>query len=190
MTTRPPGGSARRDGTVPVLPVAVARAIVAASLAAAAGPTGAAGLAPTYGPRVVPDVPNVVVARPGVVPGDAHWQTLFVLHCSGCHRADGSGHARSVPDLRDNLGHFMATPEGRRFVLQVPGVKQARVSDEEVAQLTNWMLRTFAPDNVPPGTRPYGAEEVRAARRSALADVSGERRRVVAALRARGLDAR
>jgi hypothetical protein len=138
----------------------------------------------------VPDTPNVIAARPGSVPGDAHWQSLFVLHCSGCHGADGAGHAGSVPDLRGNLGHFMATPEARRFVLQVPGVAQARIADHEVAELTNWMLRRFSPSTVPAGFLPYRASEVRDARRDRLADVSGERRRIVAALREQGVDAR
>jgi len=167
-----------------------ARLACAAVLASALGMAGAAGLAPSPGPRVVPDTPNVVAARPGTVPGDGHWQTLFVLHCSGCHGADGAGHAGSVPDLRDNLGRFVSTPEGRRFVLQVPGVAQARIADGEVAELTNWMLRRFSPSTVPAGFRPYEAAEVREARRARLADVSGERRRIVAALQAQGIDAR
>ena len=190
MTGRPHGRSARRDGTVPTRWALSVRAVGAGALAAAAGATGAAGLAPTYGPRVVPEVPNVVAARPGTVPGDSHWQTLFVLHCSGCHRADGAGHAGSVPDLRDNLGRFVSTPEGRRFVLQVPGVAQARITDLEVAALTNWMLRRFSPATVPADFRPYDAIEVNEARRARLADVSGERRRIVAALREQGIDAR
>lgn len=168
---------------------AVARAVALASLFAAAS-ASAAGLAPTAGPRVVPDVPNVVATAPGAPRGDAHWQTLFVLHCSGCHGADGAGRAGSVPDLRDNLGRLVSSAEGRRFVLQVPGVAQARIGDDEVASLTNWMLQRFSPATVPAGFQPYGTDEVREARRERLADVSGERRRVVTALQARGIDAR
>lgn len=167
----------------------VAGLVVAAAIAAAAPSAIAAGLAPTAGPRVVPDVPNVVAPAPGTPPGDAHWQSVFVLHCSGCHGADGAGRAGAVPDLRDNLGRLVSSPEGRRFVLQVPGVAQARLSDGDVAALTNWMLRRFSPATVPAAFPPYDSTEVRDARRERLADVSGERRRVVAALRARGIDA-
>lgn len=162
----------------------------AAALGVFASPAPAAGLAPTAGPRIVPDTPNVVATAPGAPRGDAHWQTLFVLHCSGCHGADGAGRAGAVPDLRDNLGRFVSSPEGRRFVLQVPGVAQARLADDEVAALTNWMLRRLSPSTVPAGFRPYDTVEVRDARRERLADVAGERRRVVAALQAQGIDAR
>jgi hypothetical protein len=68
-----------------------------------------------------------------------------------------------VPDLRGNLGRFLATPEGRRFVPQVPGIANARMSV---------------------------ADEVRGARGAVPADATGERRRIVAALRERGLDVR
>lgn len=120
---------------------------------------------------------------------EAHWAVQFLLHCSGCHGANGAG-VGSVPDLRGNLGHFLAAPEGRRFVLQVPGVANARMSDADLAQLANWMVRRFAPDTMPEDFRPYDADEVRAARGAVPADVAGERRRVVAALRERGLDVR
>ena len=72
----------------------------------------------------------------------------------------------------------------------MPGVAQARIADGEVAELTNWMLRRFSPSTVPVGFLPYQASEVRDARRDRLADVSGERRRIVAALREQGVDAR
>jgi mono/diheme cytochrome c family protein len=140
------------------------RRVVAALLAAALAPAAAAG-------------------------DDARWATQYLLHCSGCHGANGAG-VGSVPDLRGNLGHFLATPEGRRFVLQVPGMANARMSDADLAQLSNWMVRRFAPDTMPRDFRPYEAAEVRAARSAVPADVTGERRRVVAALRERGLDVR
>lgn len=163
--------------------VAVLAAAVAAAVAAAPGPTIAADPPGGTDPS---RTPGAAGAPP---PGDARWATTFLLHCSGCHGTDGRG-VGSVPDLRGNLGHLLSIPDGRRFVLQVPGVANARLSDADLAQLTNWMARTFAPATTPKDFRPFDADEVRAARRSVPADVAGERRRVVAALRERGIDAR
>jgi len=115
-----------------------------------------------------------------------HWR----LHCSGCHQPDGSGTPGAVPDLRGNLGYLVSGAQGRRYVLQVPGVAQARLSDLELAGLTNWMVRAFAAGTLPADFSPFSAEEVAAGRRSVPADVSAVRRRVVATLREQGLPAR
>lgn len=169
-----------------------ALAAVAIAVAAASMPVSgrAAGLAPTPGPRQGGAPPNLIAGPTGEAAGDARWSALFVLHCSGCHGADGAGRAGAVPDLRDNLGRLVSIPEGRRFVLQVPGVSQARLPDDEVAALANWMLRRFSASTTPAGFRRYDAAEVREARRSVPGDVAGARRAVVAALRERGVDAR
>lgn len=158
-------------------------AVVACGLAG--GLTAGDARAASPSPRGAATAPSATTPASS----EAHWATQFLLHCSGCHGANGAG-VGSVPDLRGNLGHFLATPEGRRFVLQVPGVANARMSDADLAQLTNWMVRRFAPETMPQDFRPYDADEVRAARGAVPADVTGERRRVVAALRERGLDVR
>ncbi|MFO1329574.1 MAG: cytochrome C, partial [Rubrivivax sp.] len=49
-------------------------------------------------------------------------RATYLLHCSGCHRPDGSGAPeRYVPDLRA-LGRFLQVDGGRAFIVQVPGV--------------------------------------------------------------------
>lgn len=142
----------------------------------------AAGLAPTIGPRVPHGAGGPAGASAPAV--------LFRLHCSGCHGVDGAGSEGAVPDLRGNLGRLVSAPEGRRFVLGVPGVAQARLGDEDLAQLANWMVQAFSAETLPRGFRPIDAEEVREARRAVPADVSAARRRVVATLRERGVDVR
>lgn len=175
------GGPARAGARA-----AAARAVLVGCLTAGLLPGEARAASPA--PRgAAPAVSSPTAPSPAA--SEAHWAVQFLLHCSGCHGANGAG-VGSVPDLRGNLGHFLATPEGRRFVLQVPGVANARMSDAELAQLTNWMVRRFAPETMPKDFRPYDADEVRAARGAVPADITGERRRVVAALRERGLDAR
>lgn len=189
MSLRGAGPIAAAGAVVAALATALAIAI-ALALGGIASPAAAAGLAPTAGPRTVPDTPNRVPLDAGVAPGDAYWQSVFILHCSGCHGADAAGRAGAVPDLRDNLGRLVSSPDGRRFVLQVPGVAQARLADAEVAALTNWMLRRYSPASLPADFPPFQTSEVREARRTRLADVAAERRRVVAALQAQGIAAR
>ncbi len=172
----------------PVRAAALAAGAACTALAVAAGVAAGPGDARAAPSRGAASATSPAFSAPPAS-SEAHWATQFLLHCSGCHGANGAG-VGSVPDLRGNLGHFLATPEGRRFVLQVPGAANARMSDADLAQLTNWMVRRFAPETMPKDFRPYDADEVRAARGAVPADVTGERRRVVAALRERGLDVR
>lgn len=90
----------------------------------------------------------------------------YVLHCSGCHGMDGSGHADFVPSLRD-VGELLKRPGGRAYLARVPGVAQAPVGDAELAALLNWILREISGV---PDAQPYGAGEVGALRRAPLRD--------------------
>jgi len=102
-------------------------------------------------------------------------RALYVLHCAGCHSLDGSGSASArVPDMRQ-LGLFLRVPGGREFLLQVPGVMGSGLNDEQVAQVTNWVLSSIANASIPPHHRRYDAAEVSQARRSPLVDVAATR---------------
>jgi hypothetical protein len=69
----------------------------------------------------------------------------YILHCTGCHQADGSGvPSGGVPDMRSQLGHFLKVPEGRAFLVKVPGTSNAALSNSDIARLLNWMLRSFS----------------------------------------------
>lgn len=115
----------------------------------------------------------------------------YVLRCAGCHLTDGSGHqANGIPDLRGSIGKFLYTPEGRAFLVQVPGTAHSPLSDQEVAEVLAWMLAAFSGNEMPPGAAPYTAAEVRALRTTAPVDVPGTRARVIDRLRAAGQDVR
>ncbi|MGH7291646.1 MAG: c-type cytochrome, partial [Myxococcota bacterium] len=58
----------------------------------------------------------------------------YMLHCQGCHRPDGSGVPGAVPDLRDEVARFLATDDGRAFLIRVPGVANAPLSDRELGE--------------------------------------------------------
>jgi mono/diheme cytochrome c family protein len=93
-------------------------------------------------------------------------QEDYTLNCSGCHHLDGAGVPGVVPPLTE-LGPLLATPAGRAYVVRVPGVAQAPLDDERLAELLNWVSRELS--RVEPSPR-FAAEEVRALREHPLRD--------------------
>ena len=115
-------------------------------------------------------------------------RNLFVVHCAGCHGFDGAGHPdQGVPDMRGPLGQFLHLPEGRGFLVQVPGVNNAGLDDAQIAAVTTWLLNQFSSATTPPGWRPYTAEEVARWRRERPADVAARRADIAERLKARGI---
>lgn len=112
-----------------------------------------------------------------------HW----VLNCMGCHTATGGGIAGKVPPLSNSLGYFTHLPEGRDYVMRVPGASNSALSDQALADVLNWILTTMNRDALPRDFRPYTAAEVAARRRPALSDVATVRAGLVRALQARGI---
>lgn len=107
-------------------------------------------------------------------------RSLWVLHCVGCHGMDGSGsRIGQVPDMR-SLGELLRTEGGRSFVISVPGVMGSGLTDQQVADVTNWVLATIARGSVPEDHRPYDAREVAEARATPLVDVAAARARLIA----------
>jgi mono/diheme cytochrome c family protein len=111
----------------------------------------------------------------------------WVLNCMGCHTADGSGIPGKVPALRESLGHFVGMPEGREFVMRVPGASNSALSDADLANVLNWVLATMNASSRPAEFRPYTAEEIASHRRPALTDVAKTRARLVRKLQANGV---
>ena len=103
----------------------------------------------------------------------------YLLHCSGCHRPDGSGSAPEVPSLRGAMGSLVATPGGREYIARVPEVAQSPLDDDDLARLLNWVLQEFNADTLPTGFRPLEGAEVGAARARILADPIRERESIV-----------
>lgn len=111
----------------------------------------------------------------------------FLLHCSGCHQQDGSGSTENgIPDMRDRVGHFLRLPEGRAFLVQVPGTSQSSLGDGETAELLNWMVGALSLNAVPPDFLPYTRDEVTRLRASPLNDVPAVRATVVRRLQKMG----
>jgi mono/diheme cytochrome c family protein len=93
-------------------------------------------------------------------------EEAYQLHCSGCHRPDGSGVEDVVPSLR-GLADLLKRPGGRAYLGRVPGVAQAPLDDAELAAVLNWVLAEFSDDD---DFAPLTASELRAWRRDPLRD--------------------
>jgi len=95
----------------------------------------------------------------------------YLLHCSACHRTDGTGTPGTVPTLV-GVGSLLAEAGGREYLVRVPGVAQAALSDERLARLLNWVLAEFSA--VEAG---YSAAEVARLRAAPLRDPASARPR-------------
>jgi cytochrome c553 len=93
-----------------------------------------------------------------------HW----VLNCQGCHGPDAAGRPNATPNMAGEVAQFLGTPEGRAYLGRVPGVADAPLSDAALAELMNWMLVRFDPDNMPADFRPYTAQEIKKLRSQPL----------------------
>lgn len=111
----------------------------------------------------------------------------YLLHCSGCHRADGRGAPeRYVPDLRQ-AARFLQLPDGRRYIVGVPGVMGSGLDDTQVAAVINWLMATIVQDPLPGDHREFDAGEVARIRSTPLVDVAAERRRLQDEATGRGI---
>jgi len=147
--------------------------------ALAAGPAGSAGMS------VAGQAPQRQNAESRPITTSV--RSLFVVHCAGCHGMDGSGStSANVPDMR-HLGNFLRLDGGREFIVKVPGVMGSGLTDQQVADVTNWLLATLAKDSIPEGHMAYDAGEVQRARAVPLVDVAAARRHLAAQARERGV---
>jgi hypothetical protein len=129
---------------------------------------------------------TLVLGAADVLAADRN-RSNFLLHCSGCHQQDGSGSPKNgIPSMIGRVSHFLRLPEGRAFLVQVPGTSQSVLGDAAVAELLNWMVNNFSRDEIPPEFIPYTAAEVTRLRALRLSDVPAKRAAVVGSLRDMG----
>jgi hypothetical protein len=107
----------------------------------------------------------LAIGMPSAISADDHRARInYTLHCQGCHLADATGLQDEVPRMKDFVGYFLHSKEGREFVIRVPGVATSSLSDDELTELMNWLLATFSKEQLPESFEPYSVAEVSALR--------------------------
>ena len=100
-------------------------------------------------------------------------QSDYVEHCSGCHGMQGNSAPAQIPVLRDRVGYFMCTREGREYLIRLPNVAYSAISDnQELADMMNFVVFGLGGASAPKGTKPFTAAEVARLRTRALATQS------------------
>jgi mono/diheme cytochrome c family protein len=124
------------------------------------------------------NVPDAVTRQTGLrlIPMPRAAQ-VYAKNCQGCHGEKGVS-VTEIPSLANRIGYFARSPEGRRYLVQVPNVALNPSSDEDIARMMNWLLDTYSRAQLPHDFEPYSTEEI-ALLRKARIDAPAERRRVV-----------
>jgi hypothetical protein len=114
-------------------------------------------------------------------------QSDYVEHCSGCHGMQGNSAPAEIPVLRDRVGYFMCTREGRDYLIRLPNVAYSAIGDnQELADMMNFVVFGLGGASAPRTAKPFTAAEVARLRRDALATQSliAARAKIVDALAA------
>jgi hypothetical protein len=100
-------------------------------------------------------------------------QSDYVEHCSGCHGMQGNSAPAEIPVLRDRVGYFMCTKEGREYLIRLPNVAYSAISDnQELADMMNFVVFGLGGSSAPRDAKPFTAAEVARLRTRALATQS------------------
>lgn len=119
---------------------------------------------------------------PAALADDHRARVNYTLYCQGCHLADATGLGGEVPRMKDFVGYFLHSKEGREFIIRVPGVATASLPDDDLAELINWLLRTYSGDQLPARFEPFSASEVGALRSELEPQPQAARKRILAAI--------
>lgn len=123
---------------------------------------------------------------PGAMPASAGAlspHASYILQCSGCHLLNGEGApAAGIPTFPGSVGLIAGADIGRTYMMHVPGVVSASLSDAEIAEVVNYVLDSWGD-----GAAHFTAEEVSRRRAIPVGDVVAFRREVAAELATEGI---
>jgi hypothetical protein len=111
-------------------------------------------------------------------------QSGYLEHCGGCHGIQGSSARREIPELSGVVGMFMRSVAGRRYLVQIPDVAFANLTDEALADVMNFVVFEVGAASAPVAAARYSAAEVRELRSQPLKnrDIGRVRREIIADL--------
>ncbi len=96
-------------------------------------------------------------------------QSDYVEHCSGCHGMQGNSAPAEIPVLRDRVGYFMCTREGREYLIRLPNVAYSAITDnQQLADMMNFVVFGLGGNSAPKDAKPFAAAEVAKLRTRAL----------------------
>lgn len=87
-------------------------------------------------------------------------QSRYYEFCGGCHGLSGVSARQHIPVLRGEVGRFLCTADGRRYIVRLPNVAFAAMDDQTLAETMNFMVFTLGEGSAPKGAAPYTAREV------------------------------
>jgi len=122
--------------------------------------------------------PSIACAEPALpelagLPELTGPQSDYVEHCSGCHGMQGNSAPAEIPVLRDRVGYFMCTKEGREYLIRLPNVAFSAIADNrELAEMMNFVVFGLGGNSAPKNAKPFTAAEVARLRTRALATQS------------------
>lgn len=120
-----------------------------------------------------------LAGSPGILADDNRARQNYMIHCMGCHGEEGDGFKDQVPSMRGTLARLAAFPEGRSYLLRVPGVSQSSLDAQLTAEVLNWTLREFSDAEILHAVAPLTADEVTEARTRPLLEVASARARLL-----------
>lgn len=113
---------------------------------------------------------------------------LYAMECQGCHLSDGGGGLTSIPTLSGHVARFLDVPGGREYLVRVPGVALSSLSDQELTDVLNWVLRTFGPADAIARNQLYALDEVAQLRQQPMTEVSQTRAALLLLIEQRSAD--
>ncbi|MGO1500100.1 MAG: cytochrome C [Marinobacter sp.] len=138
--------------------------------------------------------------RPGQVPAPGNHEAQTPVHlagyapsvnyklqCMGCHLEHGEGiPVRDVPMMTGFVGNYLKVEGGREFLIQVPGASLSGLSNQQLAELLNWMLKPggIAAGSTPTDFEAYTEEEVKNYRSVMIGDIRKHRQNLIDQIKA------
>jgi cytochrome c553 len=99
-------------------------------------------------------------------------KSTYLLGCGGCHGLDGVSNSKLVPELQNQVGYFLNLEAGRDYLVRVPNVAFSTLSDQDLADMLNFMVFTLGGSSAPVNAKRYTAGEVSRLRKQPLTEVS------------------
>ena len=127
-------------------------------------------------------VPMILIFSVSVAADPRSAAENYVIHCQGCHGAEGQGMPPVIPKFTNELKLFLGSSEGRAYLIRVPGASMAPISDADLAEVMNWIVKNFVTGELPSGYAPYAGMWVSQHRKPALQDPAAKRVRFLSSL--------